>query len=80
MIQLRNLDMKQLINAGILHTKLWVIDSKHFYVGSANMDWRALTQVSNKRCYSGLASEALSCGNLTVATDSVSNRVLVYIV
>lgn len=30
---------------GILHTKLWVVDGKHFYVGSANMDWRSLTQV-----------------------------------
>ena len=60
-IQLRNLDMKQLVGAGILHTKLWVIDGKHFYVGSANMDWRALTQVSNERCYSGPPSEALSC-------------------
>jgi len=41
----RNLDFNRLIGAGILHTKLWVVDGKHFYVGSANMDWRALTQV-----------------------------------
>lgn len=30
----------------MLHTKLWVIDKKHAYLGSANMDWRSLTQVS----------------------------------
>ena len=41
----RNLDFKRLVGAGILHTKLWVVDGKHFFVGSANMDWRALTQV-----------------------------------
>ena len=43
-----NLNITELIGSGILHTKLWVVDSKHFYVGSANMDWRSLTQVS---CY-----------------------------
>ncbi|XP_078061043.1 5'-3' exonuclease PLD3-like isoform X2 [Mustelus asterias] len=30
---------------GIVHTKLWVVDGRHVYVGSANMDWRSLTQV-----------------------------------
>nr|XP_023653282.1 uncharacterized protein LOC111836360 isoform X1 [Paramormyrops kingsleyae] len=30
---------------GIVHTKLWAVDGKHLYVGSANMDWRSLTQV-----------------------------------
>lgn len=33
------------LTKGILHTKLWIIDMKHIYIGSANMDWRALTQV-----------------------------------
>ncbi|KAJ6656940.1 hypothetical protein lerEdw1_002941 [Lerista edwardsae] len=37
-------DMKRL-TGGIVHTKLLVVDGKHLYVGSANMDWRALTQV-----------------------------------
>lgn len=37
-------DMKRL-TGGIVHTKLLVVDEKHLYVGSANMDWRALTQV-----------------------------------
>ena len=43
--QVRSLDFDRLIGAGILHTKLWVVDSKHLFVGSANMDWRSLTQV-----------------------------------
>lgn len=30
---------------GVLHTKFWVVDNKHFYLGSANQDWRSLTQV-----------------------------------
>ncbi|KAI6189905.1 Phospholipase D/Transphosphatidylase domain-containing protein [Aphelenchoides bicaudatus] len=29
----------------ILHTKAWIIDDKHLYLGSANHDWRSLTQV-----------------------------------
>lgn len=41
----RTLDFNRLIGTGILHTKLWVVDGKHFFVGSANMDWRSLTQV-----------------------------------
>uniref|UniRef100_H3DJA7 Phospholipase D family member 4 n=1 Tax=Tetraodon nigroviridis TaxID=99883 RepID=H3DJA7_TETNG len=33
------------LTGGILHSKFWIIDKKHLFVGSANMDWRALTQV-----------------------------------
>ncbi|XP_063173277.1 5'-3' exonuclease PLD3-like [Candoia aspera] len=40
----RYVNMKQL-TGGIVHTKLWVVDRKHIYIGSANMDWRSLTQV-----------------------------------
>lgn len=43
--QVRSLNFPALIGGGILHTKLWIIDRKHVYIGSANMDWRALTQV-----------------------------------
>ncbi|XP_036404160.1 uncharacterized protein pld7 isoform X2 [Megalops cyprinoides] len=35
----------QFLTGGIIHTKLWVVDNKHVYLGSANMDWRSLTQV-----------------------------------
>lgn len=38
-------DFPKYFGAGVLHTKLWIVDGKHFYLGSANMDWRALTQV-----------------------------------
>lgn len=42
---MRSLNFAKLLGSGVLHTKLWVIDRKHFYLGSANMDWRALTQI-----------------------------------
>lgn len=44
--EVRSLNFAQLLGGGVLHTKLWIIDRTHFYVGSANMDWRSLTQVS----------------------------------
>lgn len=40
----RMVNMKML-TSGVLHTKFWVVDKKHIYIGSANMDWRSLTQV-----------------------------------
>ena len=41
----RSINMKRLVGAGIIHTKLWLVDNEHMYVGSANLDWRALTEV-----------------------------------
>lgn len=43
--EVRSLNFAQLLGGGVLHTKLWIIDGQHAYIGSANMDWRALTQV-----------------------------------
>lgn len=43
--KVRNVDMERLVGAGVLHTKFWIADGQHFYIGSANMDWRSLTQV-----------------------------------
>lgn len=40
-----------------MHTKLWLIDRTHVYVGSANMDWRSLTQVKEL----GLLAMNCSC-------------------
>ncbi|KAJ8414594.1 hypothetical protein AAFF_G00037960 [Aldrovandia affinis] len=40
----RKVNMREL-TTGVLHTKFWVVDKKHVYIGSANMDWRSLTQV-----------------------------------
>ena len=41
---IRAVNMREL-TSGVLHTKFWVVDKKHIYIGSANMDWRSLTQV-----------------------------------
>lgn len=41
----RDVNMRDL-TSGVLHTKFWVVDKKHVYIGSANMDWRSLTQVT----------------------------------
>lgn len=43
--KVRSVNFLKLIGAGVLHTKVWIIDNLHFYVGSANMDWRSLSQV-----------------------------------
>ncbi|NWH42063.1 PLD3 Phospholipase, partial [Chloropsis hardwickii] len=40
----RAVDLPRL-TGGVLHTKFWLVDGVHLYLGSANMDWRALTQV-----------------------------------
>ncbi|XP_046741298.1 5'-3' exonuclease PLD3-like isoform X2 [Diprion similis] len=55
--QVRSLDFPRLLRAGVLHTKLWIIDRVHIYVGSANMDWRSLTQVKEL----GLVAMNCSC-------------------
>ncbi|XP_047441206.1 5'-3' exonuclease PLD3 isoform X5 [Mugil cephalus] len=54
--EVREVDLKA-VTGGIVHTKLWVVDQKHFYVGSANMDWRSLSQVKEV----GLSVENCSC-------------------
>ncbi|XP_069853869.1 5'-3' exonuclease PLD4 isoform X1 [Dipodomys merriami] len=43
--QVRQVPMKKLIG-GVLHSKFWIVDRRHVYLGSANMDWRSLTQAS----------------------------------
>lgn len=43
--QVRSLNFSHLMGGGVLHTKMWIVDSQHIYLGSANMDWRSLTQV-----------------------------------
>ena len=40
------LDFDKLMGGGVLHTKLWIVDRKHVFIGSPNMDWRSLTQVN----------------------------------
>ncbi|XP_076054743.1 5'-3' exonuclease PLD3-like isoform X2 [Oratosquilla oratoria] len=55
--EVRSLDFDRLMGAGVLHTKMWVVDKKHIYIGSANMDWRSLTQVKEV----GVLIENCSC-------------------
>jgi len=47
--EVRTLDFSKFDNndlkTGILHTKMMVADSGYVYIGSANADWRSLTQV-----------------------------------
>ena len=31
--------------SGIMHQKIWLFDARHLYLGSANMDWKSITQV-----------------------------------
>ncbi|XP_074548897.1 5'-3' exonuclease PLD4 [Halichoeres trimaculatus] len=43
-VQVRKVNFGRLTR-GVLHSKFWIVDRKHMFIGSANMDWRALTQV-----------------------------------
>ncbi|XP_022075937.1 5'-3' exonuclease PLD3 isoform X2 [Acanthochromis polyacanthus] len=54
--EVREVDLKA-VTGGIIHTKLWVVDQKHFYLGSANMDWRSLSEVKEV----GLLVQNCSC-------------------
>lgn len=59
----RTVDMPQL-TGGVLHTKFWLIDGTHLYVGSANMDWRSLTQVSSTAAPSHHRMVSNLCGRV----------------
>ncbi|XP_077587953.1 5'-3' exonuclease PLD4 [Stigmatopora nigra] len=43
-VAVREVNFGRLTN-GVLHAKFWIVDGRHVFIGSANMDWRALTQV-----------------------------------
>ncbi|XP_014247065.1 phospholipase D3-like isoform X2 [Cimex lectularius] len=50
--EVRSLNLPRLISGnGVLHTKLWIADRKTAYIGSANTDWRSLTQVKEMGIY-----------------------------
>jgi phospholipase D3/4 len=44
-ISIHEVDMGKWYGGGIMHQKIWIFDSIHLYLGSANMDWKSLTQV-----------------------------------
>ncbi|XP_076955352.1 uncharacterized protein LOC143630151 [Bidens hawaiensis] len=37
--------------SGVLHAKVWISDSRDVYIGSANNDWKSLTQVKELGIY-----------------------------
>ena len=43
-VEVRTADMSAWYDSGIMHAKVWIVDGRHGYVGSANMDWRSFTQ------------------------------------
>ncbi|XP_053329151.1 5'-3' exonuclease PLD3 [Spea bombifrons] len=62
--EVRVVDLPRLTD-GVLHTKFWVVDNKHMYIGSANMDWRALTQVKE------LGSSVYNCSCLAQDLEKI---------
>ncbi len=44
-VQVRPVDLQAWFGGGIMHHKSWIVDGRSLYLGSANMDWRSLTQV-----------------------------------
>jgi phospholipase D3/4 len=45
-VSIRSVDMgKWYGGSGIMHQKIWIFDSRHLYLGSANMDWKSISQV-----------------------------------
>src|SRR5215469_9264164 len=45
-ISIHSVDMgKWYGGGGIMHQKVWIFDQRHLYLGSANMDWKSITQV-----------------------------------
>jgi len=44
-IDVRILDLKQ-VDGGVLHAKYFIVDGRSLFVGSQNMDWRALSHIN----------------------------------
>lgn len=44
-VAIETVKMQAWYGSGIMHQKIWVFDGRHIYLGSANMDWKSLTQV-----------------------------------
>ncbi|KAJ6373230.1 hypothetical protein OIU76_027546 [Salix suchowensis] len=52
--------------SGIIHTKVWISDRKDVYIGSANNDWKSLTQVKEVGTYTRTVSDQRWQVNRTV--------------
>lgn len=44
-VKARTLLLEKWWGSGIVHAKVWVSDHRDVYIGSANNDWKSLTQV-----------------------------------
>ena len=44
---------------GIMHQKVWIFDQHHLYLGSANMDWKSITQVKEMAWSSKIVRSSL---------------------
>ena len=40
-VSIHEIDMSKWYGGGIMHQKIWIFDSIHLYLGSANMDWKS---------------------------------------
>uniref|UniRef100_A0A915PSX2 PLD phosphodiesterase domain-containing protein n=1 Tax=Setaria digitata TaxID=48799 RepID=A0A915PSX2_9BILA len=56
-INRRTLNLENSLGGGKMHTKFIISDSEHFYLGSANLDWRSL----NQKLELGVIVENCSC-------------------
>lgn len=63
-VQVREVDFGRLTH-GVLHSKFWIVDRKHFFIGSPNMDWRALTQVKE------LGVAIYNCSTLAIDLEKI---------
>ncbi|XP_074286354.1 uncharacterized protein LOC141611668 [Silene latifolia] len=43
--------LSEWFGSGIIHAKVWISDDRHVYIGSANNDWKSLTQVKEAGIY-----------------------------
>ncbi|XP_055016473.1 5'-3' exonuclease PLD4 isoform X2 [Boleophthalmus pectinirostris] len=65
-VQVREVDFGRLTD-GVLHSKFWIVDRKHLFIGSPNMDWRALTQVKE------LGVVIHNCSELAIDLEKIFN-------
>src|SRR5215475_10769304 len=44
-VSIHSVEMGKWYGGGIMHQKIWIFDARHLYLGSANMDWKSISQV-----------------------------------
>ncbi|PAV61389.1 hypothetical protein WR25_05132 isoform A [Diploscapter pachys] len=53
----RSVDIEKILGRGKMHSKFILSDNEHFYLGSANLDWRSL----NQKMELGILAENCEC-------------------